>query len=67
MVMASAGLTRSSYSYFKSKSDLFAEMIDGFVREIREDHQFRSQVTVVRRGFCATICLAAKRTPAWET
>src|SRR5882724_10335759 len=40
-VMASAGLTRGSfYSYFQSKSELYSEMIDRFVSEIREDPDF---------------------------
>jgi TetR/AcrR family transcriptional repressor of nem operon len=40
-VMASAGLTRGSfYSYFQSKSDLYSEMIDRFVSEVRADGDF---------------------------
>jgi AcrR family transcriptional regulator len=43
-VMASAGLTRGSfYSYFKSKSELYSEMIGRFVSEIRNDHDFDPQ------------------------
>jgi TetR/AcrR family transcriptional repressor of nem operon len=40
-VMASAGLTRGSfYSYFESKSELYAEIIDRFVGERRADVSF---------------------------
>lgn len=40
-VMASAGLTRGSfYSYFQSKSELYSEMIDRFVNEVRNDGDF---------------------------
>jgi len=43
-VMASAGLTRGSfYSYFQSKSDLYSEMIDRFVNEIRASADFALQ------------------------
>ncbi len=43
-VMASAGLTRGSfYSYFPSKSELYSEMIDRFVGEVRSDGDFAAK------------------------